>query len=192
MALKLPRLPGNTAITDGNGLPTIVYSSWWQAVVQTIENSINGIAEALAAALAAQGSADVANANAAAAQADATAAQGSAAAAQTTANTGVTNASTAQTTANTALANAATAQTTANSKITQATADGLYVHQDLGPAWTAATGTASRAAYAAYVSPTISNPPTQAEMQTLSDAVQDLSQRMVALITDLKANSTLT
>lgn len=51
--------------------------------------------------------------------------------------------------------------------------------------WGTATGTAARTTYATYASPTISNPPTQAEVQALADHVQILSQRLKALIDDL-------
>lgn len=66
-----------------------------------------------------------------------------------------------------------------------------FVEQDVGPAWTAASGTASRATYATYAAPAITNPPTQAEVQAIADAVQILSQRVKALIDDLTANSAL-
>lgn len=77
-------------------------------------------------------------------------------------------------------------------KITQAQGDTRYVRQDIGSAWTAATGTISRAAYASYAGQTVTNPPTQAEMQALDDAVKAMSQAVVGLITDLKANGVLT
>ena len=51
--------------------------------------------------------------------------------------------------------------------------------------WGAASGTLSRAAYASYAGQTVSNPPTQAEMQALDDAVKLLSRTVVALVTDL-------
>lgn len=51
--------------------------------------------------------------------------------------------------------------------------------------WGAASGTLSRAAYAAYAGQTVSNPPTQAEVQALDNAVKLLSQTVAALITDL-------
>jgi len=66
------------------------------------------------------------------------------------------------------------------------------VLQDVGAAWTDATGTASRTALASYAGQTVSNPPTQAEMQTLDDAVKAISQHLVAVINDLKANGSLT
>ena len=51
--------------------------------------------------------------------------------------------------------------------------------------WGSPSGTLSRTAYAAYPGQTISNPPTQAEVQTLDDAVKALSQHFAAVITDL-------
>lgn len=80
----------------------------------------------------------------------------------------------------------------ASSVPTRGDADARYVRQSQGAAWTAATGTASRAAYASYAGQTVSNPPTQAQVQAVDDAVKALSQAVVALITDLKANGCLT
>lgn len=54
--------------------------------------------------------------------------------------------------------------------------------------WTAATGTANKGAYAAYVSPTISVLYTQAEVQALSDALQAATRRIVALEAALRLN----
>lgn len=70
--------------------------------------------------------------------------------------------------------------------------DNRYVAADVGAAWTAASGTASRATFATYTAPVISNPPTQAEVQAIADAVQALSQRMKAIVDDLIANRALT
>lgn len=67
-----------------------------------------------------------------------------------------------------------------------------FVRQDQGAAWTAASGTESRAAYASYAAAVISNPPTQAEVQAVANALQAASQALVALITDGKANGVLT
>lgn len=64
-----------------------------------------------------------------------------------------------------------------------------YVQVDVGSNWAAATGTASRATFATYTAPVISNPPTQAEVQAIADAVQVLSQRAKAIIDDLIGNS---
>lgn len=51
--------------------------------------------------------------------------------------------------------------------------------------WSTATGTAARATYATYTSPTISNPPTQAEVQAIADHLQIISRTLKALIDDL-------
>lgn len=51
--------------------------------------------------------------------------------------------------------------------------------------WSADTGTASRAANATYTAPAISNPPTQAEVQAIANAVQAISQAVKALKDDL-------
>lgn len=67
-----------------------------------------------------------------------------------------------------------------------------FVRQDQTPAWTDASGTAARTALASYAGQTVSNPPTQAEMQALDDAVKAISQHLVALINDLKSVSVLT
>lgn len=69
--------------------------------------------------------------------------------------------------------------------------DARYVRQDVGATWTVATGTASRATFATYAGQTVSNPPTQAEVQAIDDHVKVLSQRMKALIDDLTANGAL-
>lgn len=53
--------------------------------------------------------------------------------------------------------------------------------------WGLPTGTLSRTALAAYAGQNISNPPTEAEVQALDDYVQTLSQKVCALITDLRA-----
>lgn len=134
----------------------------------------------------------VANAVAAAQAATAAAnAQTSANGAQGTANGAVTAASAAQTTANGALGLATTA-----------------VQQKVGPTWANATGTADRTALAAFTGTstgpfTVSNPPTQAEVQAIGDALVSavsalstalvaVSQHEVALINDLYANKALT
>lgn len=51
--------------------------------------------------------------------------------------------------------------------------------------WGAATGTATRTAIATYTAPTISSPPTQAEVQDIANALQAWSRRDKALSDDL-------
>ncbi len=66
------------------------------------------------------------------------------------------------------------------------------LQQVIGPrktGWTVATGTANRGTFATFTPQTISNPPTQAQVQTISDHVVILSQRMKALIDDLHATA---
>lgn len=66
------------------------------------------------------------------------------------------------------------------------------VLQSSGPAWTLATGTASRATFATFAGQVIGAAYTQAQVQAIDDHVVILSQRMKALIDDLKANGALT
>lgn len=55
--------------------------------------------------------------------------------------------------------------------------------------WSTASGTASRATFATFAGQTITNPPTQAEVQAIDDHVKILSQRLKALIDDLHATA---
>lgn len=65
---------------------------------------------------------------------------------------------------------------------TRADADGRYVGKD---------GTAAPS-YSAYTAPTISNPPTQAEVQGVANALQTASAALAALIVKLQAIHALT
>lgn len=70
MTFRLPRLPDNVPFVDPKtGIPTRTGARWWQSVVRQTEQSINGILEAQAAAVAAQTAADTAQAAADTAQA---------------------------------------------------------------------------------------------------------------------------
>lgn len=109
--------------------------------------------------------------------------------AQNAADQAAADAASAQGTANQGVGDAAAAQATADSALALAT---TAVQQDVGPAWADATGTASRTAYASYVAPTISVAPTQAEVQGIANAVQDLSRHFVAFVNDAKVNGVLT
>lgn len=55
--------------------------------------------------------------------------------------------------------------------------------------WVTATGTAARTTFATFAGQTITNPPTQAEVQAIDDHVKILSQRLKALIDDLHATA---
>ncbi|WP_192812887.1 hypothetical protein [Rhizorhabdus wittichii] len=56
---------------------------------------------------------------------------------------------------------------------------------DAGGSWATPTGVESRDTFTAYVAPSISDPPTQAEVQAIADAFEAHSQHLVALINDL-------
>lgn len=53
--------------------------------------------------------------------------------------------------------------------------------------WASPSGTLDKTTFATYAAPTISNPPTQAEVQALANHVQVLSQHLAAAINALKA-----
>lgn len=55
--------------------------------------------------------------------------------------------------------------------------------------WTAATGTAQRTGFATYTAAAISNPPTQAEVQAIANALQDISRTGKAIVDDLHATA---
>lgn len=58
--------------------------------------------------------------------------------------------------------------------------------------WTTApTGTLTRTTFASYAGQTVSNPPTQVEMQAIDDHLKIVSQRLAALITDLRTRGSL-
>lgn len=63
--------------------------------------------------------------------------------------------------------------------------DGNKVVGARATGWGAATGTAERGTFATYNAPTISNPPTQAEVQALANALQTVSRQLKALRDDL-------
>jgi hypothetical protein len=67
-----------------------------------------------------------------------------------------------------------------------------FVRQDQGAAWVVASGTAARTTFATYSSPDISAAYVEAEVQAIADHVQILSQRLKAIIDDLKSNGALT
>lgn len=57
--------------------------------------------------------------------------------------------------------------------------------------WTTGTGTENKGAYATYTAPTISNPPTQIEVQALADALQAATRRILALEAALRSNGAI-
>lgn len=67
--------------------------------------------------------------------------------------------------------------------------NGTQVVSSRKTGWGSPSGTLSRAAYAAYAGQTVSNPPTQAQVQALDDAVKLLSQTVAALLTDMHGST---
>jgi hypothetical protein len=67
--------------------------------------------------------------------------------------------------------------------------NGSQVIIDRQTGWATATGTATRTTFATFAGQTISNPPTQAQVQAIDNHVKILSERMKALIDDLHATA---
>jgi hypothetical protein len=140
MALKLPRLPRNVAITEAMGAVTIQFQRWWQSVVEALERQ--------------------------------------------------------EQTQDQLIADLTTTQDNLTDLITDIT--GLqtdltgFVQKDQTPAWADPTGTLTRTTFAAYAGQTVSSPPTQAEVQAIDNALKANSERLAALIKDLRDNGALT
>lgn len=173
MAFSPPPLPNGVPIVDGQGMPTVDFQRWWQ-------DAITGAYDAGIAAAGAQQTADIANGAATSAQQAADAANANAdtrqpadatltALAALDATSGLVE----QTGAN-AFAKRPIGIGTAASIPTRSDSDGRYVLQDVGPTWTLATGTKSRATF-----------------DTGTVTLPDLAQRVGAIIDDLKGNGAL-
>lgn len=67
-----------------------------------------------------------------------------------------------------------------------------YVLKVQTPAWADPTGTLTRTTFAAYAGQTVSAAYAAAEAQATDNHVKVLSERLAALITDLRANGVLT
>lgn len=65
---RLPRLPRGQRIADKDGMAHDQFRRWWQSLVEQVEEQVNGILAAQAAAATAQAAAVVAQAAAATAQ----------------------------------------------------------------------------------------------------------------------------
>lgn len=66
------------------------------------------------------------------------------------------------------------------------------VLKDQTAAWVDPTGTFARTTFASYAGQTVGAAYTQAEVQAIDDHVKVLSQRLAALISDLRGNGVLT
>lgn len=69
--------------------------------------------------------------------------------------------------------------------------DGHYVKRGEISGWEAPSGDMVRTAYAAYSGQSIGPIFTASEIQAIDDEVKEVSGRLAALISDLKANGTL-
>jgi len=123
------------------------------------------------------------------APADTAEAQAKADQADTRAGNAQDSADAAQTSANGAQAAAEAAQSRADDAYDLA---GTKVTQNVGPSFAAPAAAASRIALPAYTGGTAAATYTQADMQALIDQVAALTSRVAALITDGRANKSLT
>ena len=75
---------------------------------------------------------------------------------------------------------------------TETEGDARYVRQDQTAAWADPSGALVRTTFASYAGQNVSAAYVEAEAQATDDAAKAVSQRLAALITDLRANGTLT
>lgn len=167
MALKLPRLQRLVAIVK-DGLPTLVFHQWWQAVAAAIEKAIDDLAGAVLDIQATQAELATTQGELAVAVADIATAQDDILAAQN------------------AIVTVQDDVTGLQSTIVNA------VLKDQTAAWATPTGTFLRTTFATYAGQTISASYTQSEVQTIDDRVKAIEERLAALISDLRGNDVLT
>lgn len=185
MAIRLPRLPTKEALVQaGNFFPSIRFQRWWQDVVKTIEGQEFNQDQIISDLATTQSELEAAQEEIAQKQ---DAAEELNALAGLDATLGLL-----EQTGAAAFTKRAIGVGTVNSIPRRSDADNRYVMQDQTSAWAFPTGTASRAAFASYAGQAISNPPTQAEVQAIDDHLVILSQRLNALVTDLRNIGALT
>lgn len=195
MAFRLPRLPRNVALVDAARQASVNFQKWWQSVVSKIEEqeaAQNLLIEELSET----------QDELAAAQAELAAQQASIVSLDNDKQdaseilTSLSDLSSAlgvlvQTDVST-VEKLPIGAMNDTSILNRATGDGRYVRQSVGAVWASPSGTADRTTYSTYTAPTISNPPTQAEVQAIANHLQVLSQHMKAMTDDLRTNKALT
>ena len=166
--VNLARLQRQKAYFDREGYPTAQMQIHWQKTMEAIEAafaSLNATVVELAATQEAQA---ITQAELAATQADLAIAIADIAAAQS-------------------------AITVIQDDVTGLQTTVLdAVLKDQTAAWATPTGTFDRTTFASYAGQTVSAVPTQSEVQAIDDAVKANSQRLAALISDLRGNGVLT
>lgn len=166
--VNLARLQRQKAYFDREGYPTAQMQIHWQKTMEAIEAAFASINETITEITATQ-------TDLAAAQADLVATQA---------------------TLTTAVADIAAAQAaiiTVQDDVTGLQTSILdAVLKDQTTAWATPSGTFTRTTFAAYAGQTVDAAYTQAEVQTIDDTVKGLSERLAALISDLRGNGVLT
>jgi Tfp pilus assembly protein FimV len=173
--VSLARLQRQKAYFERDGYPTPQMQIHWQKTMEAIENAFVAVNATIAEiALTQEGLEE----------------------AQAALEVTQTELETAQATLTTAVADIAAAQAaivTVQDDVTGLQTSILdAVLKDQTTAWATPTGTFLRTTFASYAGQTISAIPTQAEVQTIDDAVKGLSERLAALISDLRGNGVLT
>lgn len=173
--VNLARLQRQKAYFDREGYPTAQMQIHWQKTMEAIEAAFASINETITEITDTQDAQALTQAELAATQADLTATQAT------------------LTTAVADIASAQAAIVTVQDDVTGLQTSILdAVLKDQTTAWATPTGTFTRTTFAAYAGQTVSAIPTQAEVQSIDDAVKGLSERLAALISDLRGNGVLT
>ena len=173
--VNLARLQRQKSYFDREGYPTAQMQIHWQKTMEAIEAAFASINETITEITDTQDAQALTQAELAATQADLTATQAT------------------LTTAVDDIAAAQAAIVTVQDDVTGLQTSILdAVLKDQTTAWATPTGTFTRTTFAAYAGQTVSAIPTQAEVQSIDDAVKGLSERLAALISDLRGNGVLT
>lgn len=173
--VNLARLQRQKAYFDREGYPTAQMQIHWQKTMEAIEAAFASINETITEITDTQDAQALTQAELAATQADLTATQAT------------------LTTAVDDIAAAQAAIVTVQDDVTGLQTSILdAVLKDQTTAWATPTGTFTRTTFAAYAGQTVSAIPTQAEVQAIDDTVKGLSERLAALISDLRGNGVLT